>query len=34
MLNIYSKKEIEKALDEDEIEAIDEAFMQGFFQAS
>lgn len=33
-MNIYSKKDIEIALDNDDIEALDEAFMQGFFQAS
>ena len=33
-MDIYSKKDIESALDNDEIEALDEAFMQGFFQAS
>ena len=33
-MNIYSKKEVDKALEEDEIEGLDEAFMQGFFQAS
>tara|TARA_Y100000034_G_scaffold133270_1_gene198283 strand:+ start:1269 stop:1370 length:102 start_codon:yes stop_codon:yes gene_type:complete len=33
-MDIYSKEEVDAALDEDEIEAIDEAFMQGFFQAS
>jgi hypothetical protein len=33
-MNIYSKKEVDKALEEGEIEGFDEAFMQGFFQAS
>jgi hypothetical protein len=33
-MNIYSKKEVESALENDDIEALDEAFMQGFFQAS
>jgi len=33
-MNIYSKKDIELGLENDEIEAFDEAFMQGFFQAS
>tara|TARA_Y100000310_G_C20421079_1_gene686721 strand:- start:660 stop:761 length:102 start_codon:yes stop_codon:yes gene_type:complete len=33
-MNIYSKEEIEQALEEDEIEALDEAFMMGFFSAA
>lgn len=33
-MDIYSKKEIEKALENDEIDPVDEAFMQGFFDAS
>ena len=33
-MDIYSVEELEQALEEDEIEALDEAFMQGFFQAS
>ena len=33
-MNIYSKESIEEALENDEIEGTDEAFMQGFFQAS
>lgn len=32
-MNIYSRKEIERALENDEIEPTDEAFMQGFFEA-
>ena len=33
-MNIYSKKSVDQALENDEIEGLDEAFMQGFFQAS
>lgn len=33
-MNIYSRREVEVALENDEIEPIDEAFMQGFFEAS
>jgi hypothetical protein len=33
-MDIYSKSDVDQALDNDEIEALDEAFMQGFFQAS
>lgn len=33
-MNIYSKEDVELALEEGEIEDLDEAFMQGFFQAS
>ncbi len=32
-MDIYSKIEIEKALENDEIEPVDEAFMQGFVDA-
>ncbi len=33
-MDIYSRRELEVALENDEIEAVDEAFMQGFFDAS
>ena len=33
-MNIYSKKEVAIALDNDDIEPLDEAFMQGFIEAA
>ena len=33
-MNIYSREDLELALENDEIEPVDEAFMQGFFEAS
>lgn len=33
-MNIYSREDLEMALENDEIEPMDEAFMRGFFEAS